>query len=87
MTIPLEMAVIVLVSVIQGLNELDFYNFSGGFSTHYVRSKQGEGEGKAKDLQAFAHRPYFSYLFLGFSIAAWAAASFAIGTLYGEHDT
>ena len=29
----------------------------------------------------------FYYLFLGFSIAAWAAASFAIGTLYGEHDT
>ena len=27
------------------------------------------------------------YLFLGFSIAAWAAASFAIGTLNGEHDT
>ena len=30
---------------------------------------------------------YLFYLFLGFSIAAWAAASFAIGTLYGEHDT
>lgn len=27
------------------------------------------------------------YYFLGFSIASWAAASFAIGTLNGEHDT
>ena len=70
-----------------GLKELYFCYFSGGLSIHYVWSKQGEGEGKAKDLQAFAHRPYFPYLFLGFSIAAWAAASFAIGTLYGEHDT
>ena len=34
--------------------------------------------------------PVFSlslFYFLSFSILAWAAASFAIGTLYGEQET